>query len=62
MKKIKKNIILLSALGLGVLLSSCEYTRDPYKEWKDAAIEAYKTYYAKPENSSKSKRSGWRLV
>ena len=47
MKKIKKNIILLSALGLGVLLSSCEYTRDPYKEWKDAAIEAYKTYYAK---------------
>ena len=55
MKKIKKNIILLSALGLGVLLSSCEYTRDPYKEWKDAAIEAYKTYYAKPENSSKPK-------
>ena len=45
-------ILSLSAVGLALLLSSCQYTNDPNKEWKDKALEAYKAFYAKEENQA----------
>lgn len=54
-KNFKKSAFILSSIGIAMLLASCEYTKDPYQEWKDAAKNAYKTYYSKPENASKEK-------
>lgn len=51
----KAGILSLSAVGLALLLSSCQYTNDPNKEWKDRALEAYKTFYAKEENKNLEK-------
>ena len=51
----KAGILSLSAVGLALLLSSCQYTNDPNKEWKDRALEAYKTFYAKEENQDLEK-------
>ena len=53
--KTKAGILSLSAVGLALLLSSCQYTNDPNKEWKDRALEAYKTFYAKEENQDLEK-------
>lgn len=51
----KAGILSLSAVGLALLLSSCQYTNDPNKEWKDRALEAYKAFYAKEENQDLEK-------
>lgn len=51
----KAGILSLSAVGLALLLSSCQYTKDPNKEWKDRAFNAYKAFYAKPENQDLTK-------
>lgn len=53
--KTKAGILSLSAVGLALLLSSCQYTNDPNKEWKDRALEAYKAFYAKEENQDLEK-------
>ena len=53
--KTKAGILSLSAVGLALLLSSCQYTNDPNKEWKDRALEAYKAFYAKEENKDLEK-------
>lgn len=55
--KTKAGILSLSAVGLALLLSSCQYTKDPNKEWKDRALEAYKAFYAKEENQDLEKDS-----
>ena len=51
----KAGILSLSAVGLALLLSSCQYTKDPNKEWKDRALEAYKEFYTKEENQDLEK-------
>lgn len=51
----KAGILSLSAVGLALLLSSCQYTKDPNQEWKDRALNAYKLFYSKAENQNLSK-------
>ena len=51
----KSGILSLSAVGLALLLSSCQYTKDPNQEWKDRALNAYKLFYSKAENQNLSK-------
>ena len=51
----KAGILSLSAVGVALLLSSCQYDKDPNQEWKDRGKEAYKAFYAKPENQDLEK-------
>lgn len=51
----KVGLLTLSVVGLGLVLSSCQYNKDPNQEWKDRALKAYNDFYAKPENQSLTK-------
>lgn len=48
----KIGILSLSAVGVSLLVTSCQYTKDPNQERKDRAKTAYKEFYSKAENQS----------
>ena len=53
--KRKSAIFSLSAVGIALILTSCQYDKDPNLEWKNAAKEAYKKFYSSEEGKNLAK-------